>query len=200
MKNFAENKQNNKNKTMKNQNALIMLAGFFMLPRLGLSCWCWDSNGIYTGGTYEVVPGSVSVVDTIQVLATSDQSIGSNPCDGSSPPSKTYQAQGGTGTVLSWQVSGSVNYSYFGVSARAGGSVNYNANCTSSATINSWCSCCHERAGLKFTTTTLATACVIPDGGYCEYAGGSCVKFDNAVCDDQPACTIPSGCTTGCGG
>jgi|GEM_PF-2470257 hypothetical protein len=195
-----------KRKTMKKQwrktwVAFALSLGLVLTSANSLQA-CWCSNGICSGWGTETGPlvGTVTSSDYVQVLQVTDQSNGSNPCNGSTAPTKNCSASGTATDVLDWSVSGSVNYSFFGVSAQVGGSHTQSSSCAGGAQISGWCTCCHEMAGLQFTTTTMSTQCYFDDGlcACINIYTGSCVKYDYGVCSDQPACVVPSGCTTGC--
>lgn len=162
------------------------------------SCWCHLEYCI--GNAMTVDPSSVVVTYTYNTVATSDGSIGSCPYQGATPPTNVCKADGGIKSVYEWEISGTAEYEIFGFSTQYGAQEDISATCSGSTTINSWCSCCHERSRLKYKNTYKCGDCwcislfCITAQTHC----GTNKEFQQVVCDDQPACSPPSPCNPNC--
>lgn len=162
---------------------------------------CWCDYDYCIGDCMTVDPESVVVTYTYDTVATDSKSIGSCPYQGATPPEKVCVANAGTKNVYEWQISGTAEYEIFGVSAQYGEQEEINANCGGPVTINSWCSCCHARARLKYKNTYKCGECDCFLGVGCPKTHcGTNKEYDSLSCDDQPACSPPDPCDPNCPG
>lgn len=126
--------------------------------------------------------------------AVADQTIGANPCNETTPPSKTAATQSGVDDGTQWEVSGSVGYGAFGATAKVGGTrhTTYGASCT--ATINQWCAEAHERAGVMHDEHTITLTCSTDSS---DTVSGTHKLNYTSYCDSPPPDSTP-GCKTTC--
>ena len=136
-------------------------------------------------------------------ITTADNSIGSNPCNGSPPPTipNACNISSSTTTQNQWQVSGGIGYATFGVSGSTGGSQVYTYGCSSQSTLNYWCQMCHAETGLREHTRTVTLTChnrygLVPIHACPAGATGSCTWIDGTYCD-ATAGSAPN-CTASC--
>ena len=150
-----------------------------------------DSCNWWTGTYAKTFDNTVTV--KVQ-LAVADQTIGPNPCNETSPPSKTASTTTGTDDGTTWEVSGGIAYSFFSVGAKLGGArhTTYGASC--SATINQWCAEAHERAGVQHSERTVTLTCST-DGT--DTVTGVYKSNYASYCDSAPPDSTPN-CKTTC--
>jgi hypothetical protein len=161
------------------------------------SCWCHLE---YCINDFVIDPAQTVIWYEYEELATADQTNGSCPTAGATAPTKVCDVSGNYGTVKKWEVTGSISYDSFGVSAKVGEDVTISVSSGCSATISSWCTCCHERVRTKYKYTyqagtcwCLAVLCITTSN-----VSGTNKEYQSIHCDDQPACTISSSCSTNC--
>jgi hypothetical protein len=148
---------------------------------------------------WEDIPGTVISTEIFDVLAESTFSIGSCPYKDAVPPKKTCKANGGSSSVSKWALIGSISPALWGVSGERSASADYKADCASSAVISSWCTCCHMRSGLVFSTTTKQMRCKAAATDKSPVAcaniiSGSKKEFLNVKCDEL-GCAPPTPCS-----
>jgi hypothetical protein len=191
-----------KEETMKRQILFVILFSLICLARqVEAGCWC---GIVYCIADITIDASKTRVSITYDILETADQSIGSCPYEGATPPSKICSVSGSYGSTNQWEVNGTLNFTYFGVSAKVGSEVTLSVSSGCSATIGSWCSCCHERVRAKYKNTYMEGLCWCLDPLFpllCVHGSsysGTNKEYQSIGCDDEPQCIVPPECSPNC--
>jgi hypothetical protein len=180
----------------------IMIA--FQFQNAYSQCFCSDGY-IFDICFRDVIPIPGTSVTTLytNIVATSINEIGSCKRPGEKPPTTICSANAGYKRVAQWEVSGSLPPKFFNVTAKVGETIEVSADCAgSNKTLNDWCQCCANAAGLVYTRTTKKGLCTCPIdfwGTVCsETKSGSIVTFIKVACFPLP-CEVDPNCKP-CGG
>lgn len=182
--------------------SVIMLACQFQ--NAYSQCFCND------GKTFDIcltavipIPGTSVTTLYTNIVATAINETGSCTRPGEKPPTTICSANAGYKRVAQWEVSGSLPPKFFNVTATVGETIEVSADCDgSNKTLNDWCQCCANAAGLVYTRTTKKGKCECRStfwGTVCsETKSGSIVTFVKVACFPLP-CEVDPNCKP-CGG
>jgi len=149
------------------------------------------------------IPGTTVTSKYTNEVATSVNTTGPCTRPGEKPPPTICAANAPARKVNSWEISGSLDYKFFNVTAKVGESLEVSASCEgSSKTLNDWCQCCASAAALVYTKTTKQGKCECRStfwGTVCsETKSGQILSFDKVSCYPLP-CEVDPNCKP-CGG
>ena len=189
------------------KNTLLLYAVIFIFQSYNAYSACLCNDGILYNICFNdliIVPGSVMTrTYTNNLVSAGPFETGSCPSPGARPKKQTCAAIGQTKKVNKWEVSGAINFKYFGVDGNLGGEVETAAGCENTATeLTDWCQCCANAAGLVFTETTMKGICscqiinlwTIPNYPQCsQKKEGTITRYQGVACFPIP-CTVEPNC------
>jgi len=185
---------------------MLFLFGFLSLlaPPNSLEAGC-TCGGIPYWCLNDIVPMPGSVINwTATTVMVIGGPFNNGPCmPGQNPPKKTCAANAGIVNVKSWEITGTVEYEIFNVSAKYGADTTVNASCAGSQVeISSWCQCCHTYAGIEWDYTYAEGNCICSNifGDWCSVVIGGTNKHNPVAKCGEYTCTVPQPCNAVCGG
>ena len=176
--------------------ATLLLVIAIPVNQCQAACWCGIEYCIGWNDQLKVDDSKTKVRVEEENEYILDVDNGSITGSGHTHTPKGGSVAGTTVTNFQWTVSGTLDYSYFGVSAKVGSQVTHTYGTDCKCEVNNWCQCCYLRAfeRYRYTYKEGLCWCISPLCIFGSKYSGENREFLGVTCTDKPKCVVEPGC------